>query len=197
MPALHDWQNFYLLTGTAAATLIGLLFVAFSISVGANITARKATDAIDTFVTPILLSYAQVFFISCLGVIPFQSFLIPGALLLAQGSANTLLAIRVAWRILALHREDMDRGHWVWHFLLPFLAGILLVSTALGVLTGEPLATAGLAVADLLCLAIGLRNSWMLTIWLVLYRTQGNDASPEKQTRGMDFTGQPSGPKET
>jgi hypothetical protein len=187
MPALRDWQNFYLLTGTAAATLIGLLFVAVSISVGSNLTVRKATDAISTFVTPILLSYAPVFLISCLGVIPFQSSFIPGAILMVQGSATILLALWVSWRILALHRDDMDRGHWVWHFVLPLVAGILLVATAFGVLQGASLALAGLAIADLLCLAVGLRNSWTLTVWLILYRTQGNDASPEKQVKDRDM----------
>ncbi len=186
MAALHDWQNFYLMTGTAAATLIGLLFVAVSISVGVNLTAKRINDATETFVTPVLLSYAQVFFISCLGVIPFQGALIPGAILLAQGSGNILLSIRIAWRILVLHRDEMDKGHWVWHFVIPLLAGVLLVATALGFLEGSSLALAGLAIADLLYLAVGLRNSWMLTIWLILFRSQGSDAAPQKQTEPID-----------
>src|ERR1051326_1613695 len=150
MAALHDWQNFYLMTGTAAATLIGLLFVAVSISVGVNLSAKRINDATDTFVTPVLLSYAQVFFISCLGVIPFQGALVPGGILLALGGGNVLLSIRVAWRIVVLHRDEMDKGHWVWHFFIPLLAGVLLVATAIGVLQSQPLSVAGLAIADLL-----------------------------------------------
>ncbi|HLV98811.1 MAG TPA: hypothetical protein VKT82_09065 [Ktedonobacterales bacterium] len=186
MPALRDWQNFYLLTGTAAATLIGLLFVALSISVGVNLAMRRITNAIDTFVTPILLSYGQVFFLSCLGIIPFQGALVLGGIVLALGSANSVLALWVAWRMLVLHRDERDRGHWVWHALLPFLAGILLVGTALGILNGNSLAPAGLAIADLACLVVGMRNSWTLTIWLILYRTQGSDASAEKQPEQID-----------
>jgi uncharacterized membrane protein len=96
--ALHDWQNFYMLTGAAAATLIGLLFVAVSISVGTNITVGQARDSLRTFVSPIL----------------------------------------------------------------------------------------GLSVTDLLCLAIGLRNTWMLTIWLVLHQGQGSRAASEGQTTSAD-----------
>jgi hypothetical protein len=29
--AIHEWETFYLLTGTAGVTLIGLLFIAISI----------------------------------------------------------------------------------------------------------------------------------------------------------------------
>lgn len=186
MPALHDWQNFYLLTGTAAATLIGLLFVAVSISVGVNMTVTRVTAAAETFVTPILLSYALAFLISCLGVIPFQAPLFSGIILLVLGSMDTGRALWVAWRILALHRDEMDRGHWVWHFLLPLVVGMLLVGTALAVLEGDMLALAGLAITTLLCLAIGLRNSWVLTLWLILQRTPGNDAVAAKPSQNLD-----------
>lgn len=186
MPALHDWQNFYLLTGTAAATLIGLLFVGVSISVGVNLMMKRVGEAIETFVTPILISYAQVFLISCLGVIPFQAPLIPGAILLALGSINTIRAIWIAWRILALHHDEMGRNHWIWHFLMPFLAGLLLVGTALVMLKGDMLALAGLAITTLLCLAIGLRNSWVLTLWLILQRTPENDAVAAKPVQTLD-----------
>jgi hypothetical protein len=37
------WQNFYLLTGTAAASLIGLVFVA--ISLGARLVPNQAASA--------------------------------------------------------------------------------------------------------------------------------------------------------
>jgi hypothetical protein len=186
MAALHDWQNFYLLTGTAAATLIGLLFVALSISGNVSITLERATNAIETFMTPILLCYGQAFCISCLGIIPFQGAFIPGVIVLALGSANSLLAIRVAARILMVHRDEMDKGHWVWHAMLPFVVGVGLVGTALGILNNDSLALAGLALADLLCIVIGLRNSWALTIWLVLHRTPGSDASAEKQSQPVD-----------
>ena len=186
MPALHDWQNFYLLTGTASATLIGLLFVALSISVGLDLALERATNSVETFMTPILLSYGQAFFISCLGVIPFQNTLTPGVIALVLGSASILLAIRVAVRILALHRDEMDKNHWVWHALLPFLTGAALVVTALGIFNANALAPAGLAVADLLCLVIGLRNSWALTIWIVIFRTRGSDASAAKQPERVD-----------
>jgi hypothetical protein len=52
MLALHNWQNFYILMGTASATLIGLLFVA--ISTGGYIPAQQAKEYTRTFVYPIL-----------------------------------------------------------------------------------------------------------------------------------------------
>ena len=168
--ALRDWQNFYMLTGAAAATLIGLLFVAISISVGANLGIQQARNSLRTFVSPILVYYSQVFIISCLVVMPLQSINLLGGVVVVLGGYNFFLALKVFWRILVLHRDEMDLGHWLWHFFLPLIAGILLICIAIGFFYGVPLAAPGLAVTDLLCLAIGLRNTWVLTLWLILHQ---------------------------
>ena len=44
----------------------------------------------------------------------------------------------------------------------------------------------GLSIADLLCLTTGLRNTWDLTIWLILHRWQSSEASSEEQANRMD-----------
>ena len=180
--ALRDWQNFYMLTGAAAATLIGLLFVAISISVGANLSIQQARNSLRTFVSPILVNYSQVFIISCLVVMPLQSINLLGGVVVVLGGYNFFLALKVFWRILVLHRDEMDLGHWVWHFLLPLVAGILLICIAIGFFYGAPLSAPGLAVTDLLCLAIGLRNTWVLTLWLVLHQGPRSSAISENST---------------
>lgn len=183
MLALHDWQNFYVLTGTASATLIGLLFVAVSISVGTHLMVSRAMNLFRTFVNPILLFYFQVLLVSCLAVMPLQGSLFLGGVLMVLGSVNSFLALQVSWRILVLHRDDeIDFGHWIWHVALPLLVGLLFVSTAIGFLLGESLAPLGLSITDLLCLTIGLRNTWVLTIWLVLHQGPNSDASDEKKS---------------
>jgi hypothetical protein len=187
MIALRDWQTFYVLTGTAAATLIGLLFVAVSISGGITRSVTQIADSIRSFVTPILWTYAQVLLISCLAVMPLQGPLALTIVLVALGCLDIALTAQVGWRFVFLHREDMDRGHWVWHFVLPLLAGILFVVSALGLLWGQSLAPLGLAITDLLCLAIGLRNSWLLTVWIILNQRQGSAASADQQARKAEL----------
>ena len=185
-PVLRDWQNFYMLTGAAAATLIGLLFVAISISVGTNLGIQQARNSLRTFVSPILVYYSQVFLISCLAVMPLQSINILGGVVMVLGGLNFFLALKVCWRILVLHREEMDIGHWIWHFLLPLIAGILLICTAIGFFSGAQLSAPGLAVTDLLCLTIGLRNTWVLTLWLVLHQGSRSSTASENSATNAD-----------
>ncbi|HEU0000054.1 MAG TPA: hypothetical protein VFQ36_04100 [Ktedonobacteraceae bacterium] len=183
---LRDWQNFYMLTGAAAATLIGLLFVAISISVGTNLSIKQARNSLRTFVNPILVYYSQVFIISCLAIMPLQSINILGGVVVVLGGLNIFLALKICWRILVLHRDEMELGHWIWHFFLPLITSILYVCTAIGFFNGAQLAAPGLSVADLLCLAIGLRNTWVLTLWLVMHQGPRGDTVPERQANSAD-----------
>lgn len=186
LQTIRDWQNFYMLTGAAAATLIGLLFVAISISVGTNLSYEKARDSLRTFVSPILVYYVQAFILSCLAVIPLQNIIIPGFVIIIPGVINIFLALKVCWRILVLHRDEMDLGHWIWHFLLPLLTGLLLASIAIGFFYDAQLVVPGLAITVLLCLSIGLRNTWVLTLWLILHQARYNSVATEKAIDNAD-----------
>jgi len=186
LQTIRGWQNFYMLTGAAAATLIGLLFVAISISVGTNLSFERARNSLRTFVSPILVYYVQAFVISCLAVMPLQNITIPGFVIAVPGIINIFLALKICWRILVLHRDEMDLGHWIWHFLLPLLTGLLLVGIAIGFFYDMQLVATGLAIADLLCLTIGLRNTWVLTLWLILHQARNNSVGTEQVTDNAD-----------
>ena len=171
MLVLHGWQNFYMLTGTAAATLIGLLFVAVSITVGTHISGKRATNLLRTFVNPTLIYYAQVLLISCLTVMPLSNLVLFEGILAVLGGINVLLALKICWRILVVHKdEQISLEHWIWDTWLPFITGVLLLGSAIGFFQSGQLAPVGLSVADLLCLAIGLHNTWVLMIWLILHQ---------------------------
>lgn len=183
MLTLHDWQNFFMLTGTAVATLIGLLFVAVSITVGTQISGKRATDLLRTFVSPTLIYYAQVLLISCLAVMPLPNLFAFEIVLAVLGCLNIFLALKICWRILVVHRDEhINFEHWVWDIVLPLVAGILLLGSAISFSQSGQLAPLELSIADLLCLAIGLHNTWVLMIWLVLHQGGGNVHHPENDT---------------
>ncbi len=169
MLILHDWQNFYILTGTAAATLIGLLFVA--ISIGGYIPEKEARAYTRTFVEPTLINYAQVLFFSCLAIMPLQNALIFRIAIAILGVINVFFAFKVLWRVRVVHHNDgeIDRDHWLWHVVLPGIAGLLFLGGAFGLFYDQQLALLIAACAELFCIAIGLHNTWTLMIWLTVH----------------------------
>src|ERR1700674_5922410 len=66
--ALERWHEFYVLVGTAGATLVALLFVA--ISLGAGFLTDKRAVATRAFFSPVVLHFTAVFFISAVGLFP-------------------------------------------------------------------------------------------------------------------------------
>ena len=162
MLALRDWQNFSLLTGTASATLIGLLFVGISISMGTNLSLRQVSISLRTYVEPTLLYYVQTLVVSCVAIMPLSNPLLLGGVLMVLASLDLFLTGRVFWRMLVLHHDEVLNAElWIWNTALPFLASIVSMGTAIGLLIGLPFALMGVWMVDLLCLAIGLHNSWV------------------------------------
>jgi len=86
-----DWETFYLLTGTAAATLIGLLFIAVSIHI--EIFNRKPYSHFSHFAALTFNCFFYVLLISILFLIPNQSPLGLGIPLAVLGALTTFNAI--------------------------------------------------------------------------------------------------------
>ncbi len=97
-------------------------------------------------------------------------------------SLDLFLAGRVFWRMLVLHCDDVLNAElWIWNTALPFLARIVSMGTAIGLLIGLPFAPMGVWMVDLLCLAIGLHNSWVLTVWVTQQREGWTPPREEQQ----------------
>src|SRR4249920_2080894 len=59
MEALHAWHEFYILLGTAGATLLALLFVAVSLGTGYLSSADQRGTR--TFMSPVVIHFTSVF----------------------------------------------------------------------------------------------------------------------------------------
>jgi hypothetical protein len=169
--AVRDWQNFYLLTGTAAATLIGLMFVA--ISLGISLVNTQTASDVHIFVTPTLIHFIMVLVIAAVLIIPAHTlYSLGGALglvgLAGLGHAGTI--VRHMWR--RHQREALDHQHWIWRFLLPSVGYLLIIGTAAGLMFGSLEALDGLALAVILLLVVAIRNAWDLTLWIAGHRQE-------------------------
>lgn len=80
---LHGWHDFYILIGTASATLIGLMFVAAS--VGANYFVAEREAPLRTFLTPTVLHLSAILVTCLMGTVPSQTRPSLGALVWAGG----------------------------------------------------------------------------------------------------------------
>jgi hypothetical protein len=68
--ALKEWHDFYVLVGTAGATLLALLFVA--VSLGTGFLTEERRSATRTFMSPVVVHFTSVFFLSAVALFPWH-----------------------------------------------------------------------------------------------------------------------------
>lgn len=185
MNDLHDllrsWETFYLLLGTAGATLAGLIFVA--VTVAERITDRERVSILRAHLDPALLALLLVVILSACLLIPHLTRPVLAALLLMAGT-GTLGYMGVVLR--SLHRgQDIhwDASDWTWYAAAPLLGGTLLLISGVLTLTAQAHAATTLTgVTLLLLLIMGVRNAWDLVTFSVKVNAPDPDRTDDKHT---------------
>jgi hypothetical protein len=168
---LAHWANFYLITGTAAASLTGLQFVVQSLmSTEAlrPVTSRDPATGIGAFGSPTVVHFSLALLLSALMCVPWTGY---GPL---QVSLGTLGASAVVYSAIVLRRTVRQRIYvpafedWLFHIVLPSLAYVsVLASAALLDRSGDgPLFA--IAAATLLLLCVGIHNAWDTVTYMMI-----------------------------
>jgi hypothetical protein len=163
---MRDWHNFYMLAGTASATLIGLIFVA--ISFGARLVPTQAESAVRAFVIPTVIHFGVVLSLCILTVIPTYTTPWLSAMLMLIGLTGMAYIMRVLRQMKLHHHQQqaLNMRHWSWHLLFPALSYLLIFATGPGLLLGFSWLLNVLALAVTGLIVVGLRNAFDLMMWI-------------------------------
>jgi hypothetical protein len=163
---LHEWHDFYVLVGTAAATLVGLTFVAASI--GASFFNEKNAAALGAFLTPTVTHFGTVLFTSLLVTIPTHGWRSLGGLLGAGGLAGSIYCGRIVLQIVVRREFKVDVSDRLFYALIPVVGYVLLLIAAAFVLERSPAGCNLLAAALLVMLLAGMRNAWDMMLFIAI-----------------------------
>ena len=158
---LKQWHDFYLLVGTAGATLLALLFVAVSLGAGFLTDERRAGTR--TFFSPVVLHFTSVFFVSAIALLPWHH---GASLALLIGITAAIGAIFSAWITIQVVRTDMTNyvEDYLAYGLLPCLGYLALLLAAVSIYLEKDFGLDALAGALLLLAVVSIRNAWDLTL---------------------------------
>jgi hypothetical protein len=167
--ALKEWREFYLLIGTAGATLLALLFVAVSLGAG-YISDRQAVGT-RTFMSPVVIHFTSVFFISAIALVPthqatFFATLI-GATAVIGASVSAVITALVVRTNLTTYVQD-----YFAYGLLPAVSYLALLIAALLIYLHNEFALDVLAGALLVLTIVNIRNVWDLTLSMVRHQAR-------------------------
>ena len=65
----HDWENFYLIVGSGAGALIGIMFVVATLMAGFD-TPPRVEQGIRVYITPTVFHFSVILVVSAISVVP-------------------------------------------------------------------------------------------------------------------------------
>jgi hypothetical protein len=177
MPVLTAWQNFYVIIGSSAGALTGLMFVVITLLAGSRL--QRSSEPVAAFNTPNVFHFGAALFVAAILCAPWQ----------ALWNVSLVLGLCGLWGIIyvtiVLRRLRRQTAYtpvledWLGHTIFPFIAYIALVVVAI-MLPGDPtLALFLTGAATVLLLFIGIHNAWDNVSYLVITQSQPENNSQE------------------
>ena len=172
---LHEWHDFYVLLGTASATLVGLMFLAATI--GATVFGETNRAALAAFITPTVIHFAAVMFACLVMTVPTHSWHSLGIVLAAGGLAGTIHSVRLLVHLIIRHRYNVDLVDRAFYVLIPLVAYLVALAAAALLFRQSMIGADLMAAALLILLLAGLRNAWDMMTWIMI-KTPGGPPPP-------------------
>jgi hypothetical protein len=163
----EHWRDFYVLVGTAGATLVALLFVA--ISLGTGFLNDKRAAATRAFYSPVVVHFSTVFFIAAIALVPSHRAVFFAAMIGACAAVGLGVSLFVTVQLLRHDWTNYKQDHLA-YALLPTIAYVALLVAAAMIWRENDIALDVLAGALLTLLIVNIRNAWDLTLSMVRRR---------------------------
>jgi hypothetical protein len=186
-PALAAWSNYYVIAGSSAAALTGLMFVVITLTAGRR--SRVTGEGVATFNTPTVVNFCAALLISAIVTAPWHSLFPAGVLVGLVGLAGVAYSLRVTYRLRTrmseLYSPEVD--DWLWYAVLPTAAYLLVAGAAIGLFAAATGAPFALAAAAILLIFIGIHNAWDVVTYLAMRIVSDPDdgaaAQPTAETK--------------
>jgi len=184
---LTAWSNFYVIVGSSAAALTGLMFVVITLVVGLE-RSRRTPDGVATFSTPTVVHFCVALVVSAILSAPWHSLNQVGAMLGFTGIYGVVYVLRVLYlaKRLTVYRPELE--DWIWYTILPLVSYVVIVASAVLLPSAATRALFALGGAVVLLVLIGIHNAWDVVTYLAL---QQDDQPPspsqnEKMEQGSE-----------
>jgi hypothetical protein len=166
---LDGWSDFFTLTGTAGATLVGLLFIV--ITLNTDLSTTRTLDIARASMTPALYSFGSVLLQSMIALVPWKSRWPGGVILVLLGIGGAIYRIRAVRVRSTLHLKAIQGPvDWIFHNAVPVGASLILIFGGAEWITGAALAPFAIAGSCTLLLVSGIYRTWGETLALISLR---------------------------
>jgi hypothetical protein len=174
---LPIWQNFYVIIGSAAAALTGLMFVVITLIVGTR--ARRASEPVAAFSSPTIVHFGAALLVAAILTAPWQALWTVGLLLGLAGLGGVAYAVIVVRRMRRQADYQPVLEDWLWHAVFPLVSYAAIVVAAIVLPINPVPALFVIGAATVLLLFTGIHNAWDAVTYLAVERPQMENKSQD------------------
>jgi hypothetical protein len=168
MTTIDGWENFYVIIGSSAAALTGLMFVVITLTAEMRTGQEDSGSAMDAFGSPTVLHFCFVLLVAAIVSTPRHTVTSLALSLFIPGLAGLVYTIVVVARMRRQTAYVPVMEDWIWHCVLPIAAYVsITVSTVVfWYRPGVMLYVVG--ASALLLLYVGIHNAWDAATWMAI-----------------------------
>lgn len=187
MTVLTNWENFYVIVGSSAGALTGLMFVVITLIADESRRRQRTAGDLAAYGTPNVVHFCAVLLLSALLSAPWESLALVGVLLGLSGLGGVVYAAIILRRM--IQRSRLQGSYtpvledWLWFGGFPLTAYIALAVAAVLFATDPTPAMFVIGGAMVLLLLIGIHNAWDTVTFLAISRNASSNTSEPTETR--------------
>ena len=175
IPQLAGWETFYVIVGSSAAALTGLMFVVITLI--ADSERPRSARLVAAFGTPTVVHFCVALVIAAILTAPWRT-LANVAVAVGMTGASGLV-----YTLMVMHRARRQTDYkpvledWLFHSVFPFVAYTAVVIAAVALRAYPERALFAVAAAVLALVLIGIHNAWDTVTYVAV-------TEPERKDRG-------------
>jgi hypothetical protein len=179
LPFLSNWQNFFMIIGTAAATLTGLMFIVITLIAGIDVHIPTVNAGISAFNTPTVVHFCSVLLLAVILSAPWQAFASVSLLLGLLGLGEVIYLITVIRRMRRIPGYQTPLRDRLWYSAVPLSAYFVLIVSAITLPVNPALVLYIISAVMVVLLFTGIRNAWDLLTYLAVDRAHAENNSQD------------------
>ena len=175
IPQLAEWETYYVIVGSSAAALTGLMFVVITLI--ADMDDPPSSDqTFAAFGTPTIFHFCAALVVSATLSAPWPTLTSVAVAIGICAVAGLTYSVMVVYRARKQTQYKPVFEDWLWHTVFPFVAYGAMLSAA-GLIPGSAdHALFAVAGGVLLLVLIGIHNAWDTVTYLAILQRQRQDS---------------------
>src|SRR3982751_765881 len=176
--AVSGWDTFYVIIGSSAAALTGLMFVVITLTAEIRFEANERNNGVDAFASPTVVHFCMALLLAAVLTSPRHTATTLGVSLTLVALLGLGYMVPVLLRMRRVKAYTPVAEDWIWHVVLPLLAYFTLVASGIFIWRGRYNSLYCVGASSLLLLYIGIHNAWDTATWMAVHGGQPPSSPP-------------------